>query len=39
MICAVLAVYTIPDFLLEGLSQQNQDLANAMRGFIFLPCL
>lgn len=38
MICAVLAVYTIPDFL-EGLSQQNQDLANAMRGFILLPCL
>lgn len=30
---------TTPDFSVEGVSEQNQDLASATKGFIFLPCL
>lgn len=32
-------LFTTPDFFVEGVSDQNQDLASAMKGFIFLPCL
>lgn len=38
---AILAVCYFSFFVVvvEGVSEQNQDLANAMKGFIFLPYL
>lgn len=32
-------LFTTPDFFVEEASGQNQDLTNAMKGFIFLASL